>query len=82
MHHFKISILFLFVLNPNSTEAYRSLVGDDRNQSVIISGESGAGKTEVTKQILAYLAEIAASQSGLKKEKKRKSDLFLRLLVS
>jgi myosin-5 len=42
-----------------SVAAYRGMQIDGRNQSILVNGESGAGKTETTKILMNHLATIA-----------------------
>uniref|UniRef100_A0A3P9NLY4 Myosin-10-like n=1 Tax=Poecilia reticulata TaxID=8081 RepID=A0A3P9NLY4_POERE len=47
-----------------SEAAYRSMLQDREDQSILCTGESGAGKTENTKKVIQYLAHVASSHKG------------------
>ncbi|XP_022286281.2 unconventional myosin-Ic-like [Crassostrea virginica] len=45
-----------------ASKAYRNLIWERVNQAILVSGESGAGKTESTKMTLAQLARMSKSE--------------------
>uniref|UniRef100_U3KB19 Myosin heavy chain 1 n=1 Tax=Ficedula albicollis TaxID=59894 RepID=U3KB19_FICAL len=51
-----------------SDNAYQFMLTDRENQSILITGESGAGKTVNTKRVIQYFATIAASPNKKKEE--------------
>ena len=57
------------VLEPHpyfiSKKAIKQLTSNNENQSILVSGESGAGKTQTTKFILNYISSISNDNNDL-----------------
>lgn len=51
-----------------SDGAYVDMLTNHQNQSMLITGESGAGKTENTKKVIAYFATVGASDKKSEKD--------------
>ncbi|XP_063536268.1 myosin heavy chain, muscle isoform X6 [Cydia strobilella] len=56
-----------------SDGAYVNMLTNHENQSMLITGESGAGKTENTKKVIAYFATVGASQKKDPNQEKKGS---------
>lgn len=51
--------------------SYRAMRGENRDQCILISGESGAGKTEASKKILLYIAASSTHSQDVERVKDR-----------
>ncbi|XDV31001.1 hypothetical protein PO909_033779, partial [Leuciscus waleckii] len=60
--------LFSYAL---ADEAYRSLRDQDKDQCILITGESGAGKTEASKFVMSYVAAVCGKGQEVNKVKEQ-----------
>ncbi|XP_065353738.1 myosin heavy chain, muscle isoform X1 [Cloeon dipterum] len=56
-----------------SDGAYVNMLTNRENQSMLITGESGAGKTENTKKVIAYFATVGANEKKSEAQEKKGS---------
>lgn len=59
-----------------SEEAYQYLLRDSQDQSILVTGESGAGKTENTKKVIQYILDASTSDKSRKRASKLEQQIL------
>lgn len=66
---------FMYEVQPHifslSEDTYRSLVRQGCDQCIIVTGESGSGKTEASKKIMQYIAAVSGNSKQIVKVKEQ-----------
>lgn len=63
-------------------DAYRCMKEDGKNQTIVVSGESGAGKTVSAKYIMRYFASVEEDSEVGKEHKSDMSDVERQILAT
>ena len=61
IEHYYLCCSHIFAIG---NAAYQTMLRNVENQAIVISGESGAGKTESTKQVIEFLAAVSGTNGN------------------